>query len=733
MEYLQTDTFFIGTVLVEPLLNQITNVGKPVRIPPKFMQVLLTLAERPGEVITREELLDTVWSDVVVGEAVLTRAISELRKLFDDDPQNPQVIDTILKTGYRLIAPVTAVEPGASGGNLSWQRETMLAGDSMAVAEVVFALSHAEPARSEHKTWYLAGGIGLVVVVGLAAIVVAAGLFRPASPVVPYQIRPLTSYIGEEFDPALSPDGEKVAFAWFRPEVGQVDLYMKDLEGGEPVQLTNDPIFDARPTWSPDGRFLAFVRCNQTEGTASIHTMAATGGGRQKLIDLTVPACMEAPELSWSPDGAWLAYADPPAAQGLARIFLLSTETGEKRQLTTADDNVAEASPVFSPDGRRIAFTRGAGMMGAGLDVYVMSVAGGEATRLTPGSFEIDGLDWTPGGKHIVYASRGNLWKVPVDGGAPQWVTTAGVEIVQPTTARQANRMVYVQSSYEVNIWRMDIPTPPVAEPAVEPVVERLIASTRIDSDPRISPDGQRIAFVSDRDGACGIWISNPDGAQALKLTSLESDCWNVTMLRWSPDGNNIAFVEHQAGPGDIYVVSLAGGRKRQLTDAVTEENAPGWSADGQWVYFSSNRTGASEVWKVPVGGGDPVPVSRDGGFAAFESADGQWVYYTRQGVSGLWRMPVGGGATEQVLTALHPDDATSWRLVPGGIYFVTRKPSPVISFMDFLTQEVRLVAPLPANLFTCSQTDVAPDGQWALFAQVDRGERDIMLVENFR
>ncbi|HEX7174892.1 MAG TPA: winged helix-turn-helix domain-containing protein, partial [Pyrinomonadaceae bacterium] len=96
--------------LVQTRLNRVVSAdgGKVVQVQPKIMDVLVRLAERPGEVVTREELFSTVWAGTHVTEHVLARAISELRKVFDDSAQKPRVIETIPKVGYRLIASVTA-------------------------------------------------------------------------------------------------------------------------------------------------------------------------------------------------------------------------------------------------------------------------------------------------------------------------------------------------------------------------------------------------------------------------------------------------------------------------------------------------------------------------------------------------------------------------------------------------------------------------------------------------
>jgi DNA-binding winged helix-turn-helix (wHTH) protein len=100
--------------LVDPSLNRVTSDGLTVQVEPKIMHVLVTLADRPGEVVTRDELMACVWPGVFVTDDVLHRAIRELRRLFADDAEQPAVIETIRKRGYRLIAPIERIDRPAA-------------------------------------------------------------------------------------------------------------------------------------------------------------------------------------------------------------------------------------------------------------------------------------------------------------------------------------------------------------------------------------------------------------------------------------------------------------------------------------------------------------------------------------------------------------------------------------------------------------------------------------------
>ena len=107
-----TEPFYVGPWLVEPKINRISGNTRSHRVEPKVMGVLVLLSRNPGEVVTREQLFEEVWRGTVVTDDVLTRSISELRKVFADDRRSPGYIETIQKTGYRLIAPVAGFEQG---------------------------------------------------------------------------------------------------------------------------------------------------------------------------------------------------------------------------------------------------------------------------------------------------------------------------------------------------------------------------------------------------------------------------------------------------------------------------------------------------------------------------------------------------------------------------------------------------------------------------------------------
>ena len=106
--------FRLGEWLICPLLNTVQKDGKAVRLEHKFMQVLVCLASRPGEVISKDELIRTVWADTFVTDDVLTRAVSELRRILADDAKQPHIIETVSKNGYRLIARVERTQDSSS-------------------------------------------------------------------------------------------------------------------------------------------------------------------------------------------------------------------------------------------------------------------------------------------------------------------------------------------------------------------------------------------------------------------------------------------------------------------------------------------------------------------------------------------------------------------------------------------------------------------------------------------
>jgi TolB-like protein/DNA-binding winged helix-turn-helix (wHTH) protein/tetratricopeptide (TPR) repeat protein len=162
--------FQLGDWVVEPKLNRLSANGKAVHLEPKVMQVLLCLAEN-GAVVSKEKLMSTVWADTFVSEDVLTRSISELRKAFADDARNPQYIQTIPKSGYRLLLPVTGLNnsnsnPGAAttgNGNAPWDG-----------ASAVSAPSPIAPKPAAGPSKFRSAKPSLLLGVAIAALVISA-------------------------------------------------------------------------------------------------------------------------------------------------------------------------------------------------------------------------------------------------------------------------------------------------------------------------------------------------------------------------------------------------------------------------------------------------------------------------------------------------------------------------------------------------------------------------------
>ncbi len=673
-------------------LNRIRHGDETVQVEPKIMQVLVHLAESPGAVVTRDALIEKVWQGTFVSDDVLTRSIVELRKIFGDDSRNPRIIETIPKKGYRLIPPVI---------------------------EETKAVSR-EKARSSDIWLRRAAGVAILFVAATGTLALFDH-FRPEADLatISPRIIPLTSSTGNEYSPAVSPDGNQVAFAWMREGEEQEDIYIKSLQSETPLQLTDHPARDGDPTWAPDGQRIAFVR--EDGEVCNIFVIPALGGPERRLIPC---GNNRYPAVNWSPDGEWLVLAameDEPDTP--LHLELVSISTLERRTLSRAPETYwGDHSATFSPDGNQVAFIRS--RIPGIEDVYVLPTEGGESRRITFDNRDITGVGWSPDGASLVFSSNRagtySMWKSRLVGGEPEWIAGGGMKLKHPVVARQRDVIAYENWVYEINIWQV-----PTADGSNE--ADPVVTSTQWDMQPQFSPDGSRLAFISTRSGSTEIWTAKGDGSNPIQLTSLGGP--HTSQPRWSPDGKHISFVSRPEGQADVYVVAASGSPPRRLTSHALDEMAPSWSADGRWIYFGSRRSGRWEIWKVPLEGGESRQVTMNGGYAAFESPDGASLYFVKSAEPGLWKAPPDCREETLVVEGFSPGIWGSWALSSDGVFFVRNTDAgPEIAFYGLDSGVMTSVAPVPD--FMGPGLSLSPDGERILFAQIDRHECDVMVGE---
>ncbi|MBO6577239.1 MAG: PD40 domain-containing protein [Rhodothermales bacterium] len=685
--------FRLGAWLVEPSLNRISRPGTVRQLDPRLTQVLLCLSETPGQVVRREELLDQVWRDVVVSENTISSAIARLRKLLGDDWQNPSYIETISKSGYRLIAPVRHDE----GPRLL----TLVQNPPSTVGAGAFS-------------WGLAGGASLIA---LTLIVIA--IWPRATGTLPTDLleaRPLLTLSGEEHGAVLSPDGRHVAFAWRTPDRDAIDVYVQLIGEPNAVRFTDGPGPAGLPAWSPDGASLAFAAADTVRGECGLYRKPLIGGQR-----LRIGSCPNGiAALDWSPDGSTLVMTGRPTPAQPAQLGLVDVGTGVHRPLlpppTTGRGDV---DPHFSPDGSRIAFRRFRPAGGA--DLFTVSADGSELTRLTfDSASHVQGVTWLPDGRSLLITSnregRYRLWRVTAGGDAPTRLAHFDHGMGRLHHARGAGRFLYRSLRDESDLWQISLDSLGLGPSPV-------LYSSREDIAPAYSPDGHRIAFASRRSGQYEIWSGHPSGQELIQHTAFDGA--PIGAPRWSPDASRIVFDASTEGHADLWQVPADGRNPSRLTSHPADEVNPRYSPDGSRLYFASNRTGRWEVWRMPVSGGSPRQITRDGGFDAWELGD--WIWFSRIDSTGIWRMPRSGGSAERITTDIRPWHWGSWAPVGDSLIFVRQSGAIAVqrgaAVRDLYRPEKRLSGAGPA-------ITLSPDGRSIVFARVERSDDEVMLVD---
>ncbi|MEQ8762666.1 MAG: winged helix-turn-helix domain-containing protein [Planctomycetota bacterium] len=704
-----TPDFYLSDLLVRPSLNRLEHGDRTIPIEPKVMDVLVCLAQAAG-LLSRSELVQSVWGHEFVSEHVLSRCISELRRALGDDHRRPRFIETIRGRGYRLLiaprpledTPPTAAEvpPGPrepssdSARPVTWSRAIAPSHLASACAVIVFATFTLLLSNRRDPT-----------------------VLRATDP--PALEHPLTSYPGTELDPAYSPDGRRLAFAWRREN--DLDIHIRDLPSGDPKRLTSDPSDETNPVWIPGRDRISFVRASEPPG---IFAIDAGGGAAERLITLTSGTC---PDLAWSPDGRWLYFVDRPSSVAPFSVHRWDSRTGVSRPITDPPVHTfGDRDFALSPDGKRLAYARA---VLAGHEELWLSVIGGESRRLVRERSSILGITWEPNGRAIYYSSNRLteqlLWHLDLEDGEPRPVTSFGRDGCDPVIDASGGRMAFEQQRYRTDLWRSErLEDGTWSEPVP------LLPSTRIELQPVFSPEGRRLAFVSSRRGDPELWICDSDGREPRSLGRIGEP--NPVSIAWSPNGASlVAPVLDAQRRRDLWQFDVETGERRRLTDDPAVEILPHWSQDGEWVRFGSDREGSSwEAWQVSVGDLRQERLATDA-VAWFSTKSGPIVCHGETGAP----CRVQSGELHPIEGAPRLMLEAELALGPGGMWFLgeaeTGRPAPILWF-DSSDQSVRPVpnAALLRQDIPGLGFSVSRDERTLVFTQIEIRDSDIVEVD---
>ncbi len=666
-----------GIFEVDLAARELRRRGVRVRLQEQPFRVLEALLERPGEVVTREKLRERLWAkdEYVEFDASLNTAVQKIRQALGDSAENPKFIETLPRVDYRFLpADVVSQQQPSPQPRPAWRPAALVASALALLGLAAGFLWRPNPAPSEG--------------------------FDPAS----LRLRRLTFDDGLAYQPDISPDGRLVVYASDRAGNGDLDIWLQQTSGGDPIALTSLPGDELEPSFSPDGSQIAF----RSAGTGSLYVVSALGGTPR-------PIAGTGRRPRFSPDGSRIAYwvgKEHMFGNRDSQIFWVPTAGGPPVNVGFG------RSPVWSPDGSRLLCLRGSGdWKGWAL----LDADGGDTVRTRAvESLRDTGLDddpeiigsdnfvpdrWLDDGRVLFAAGRRgalSVWSLQVSPrtgealGEPRRLTRPSSEHRTPSAAD--SRLVFADIRTNVDIWILPIAD---TEPRHFGDPYRATSNGATDDKPSLSADGTLLAFRSERSGAPDVWTKDLGTGELKQLTSSDKAEGSIIAHRNGRQilyslshrigGGRLAYSSHAVATADNRVQPLcencgaisdwspsgrfligyarsAAAEKAGMNGAVTLtdlqdgtarilfENQPEWrfAADERWLAFHNSTRGGEDIRQIfvaelPVEGrireSDLIPVTSgdDNSFQVAWSHDDRSVYFLsdRDGYRCIYEQPL--------------------------------------------------------------------------------------------
>lgn len=688
-----------GVFEVDLRAGELRKAGAKLKLSGQPFQVLAILLENPGEIVTREELQKQLWPDTFVdGDHNLNTAINKIREVLGDSAENPRFVETLPRRGYRFIAPVEGTRPAMPPAPVNTPRVPVVRWGVL-------------------RTGVLIGAIILIAIAGLFLY----KLHRVSDPAKEQRsLTRLTFDEGLQIGVTWSPDSRFIAYSSNRG--GKFDIWVQQVSGGDPVQITKGPGTNWQPDWSPDGKYIAYRSENDDGGLFIVPALGGAGMERKIASFGFYPR--------WSPDSSQILFVTTQFGW-LNRLYVVNLDGAPPREVLKhdvlkhliTDPDCTPISAAWHPDGKRISILVNddptptfwtAPIDGSAAvrtevppellkQINEVSAQAGKGLRVFENEWAQDfKFSWAPSGRSIYFERtlRGakNIWRMTVD---PQTLRAISIDRVttgpglntELSLSPDGNKIAFTDESAHVRAWLFPFDaTRGRITGSGQPVT-----STGVQAfDPHLSPDGKRLVFAAVRSGKWDLMeLSLPDGREA---PIMPDDSYVRDDAQWSPDSTRLAYYRandnDSTGEMQIMMRSSEGGKEEPLTApiAATRDTRPkmfDWSGHNNSLLVSqrNNNIPFSEIAVVPVAAAPHAEAATRSIVSnpAYElyqcrySPDGRWIVFeailrTSDGTSGaaVFVSPAAGGPWVRITDGKRWDDKPLWSPDGKTVYFLS-------------------------------------------------------------
>jgi len=734
--------FSVGRYQVIPSRNLIIYQEKETLITPKMLAVLIELAKHQSKTLSKQQLILAVWGTLHTSDMVLSRAISDLRKVFADSARQQHTIETVTKQGYRLKQnvqwqkTVSTMPAEVSVKNLASSDHQATKSLSLEASTPLITLKPSIPAavgiatanKIVNKRRVI---LALVVLVSLLVIFIVMNSQQkaPALNIIDYKYNNLTINDDRELNLRFSPDGKYVVYANHATDGSDKKIHLQSVSDKSIVIIDSQSkvskdSYDVSPVFSPDGQKVAYKHFTPESGCSiNIFTIA----------DKTIQTLAECPmskthALDWSPDGQYLVATIFNYIDKVESLLLVNIKSGKTKTLLAPSQAASGYLwPRFSPDGSTIAvvyFQPNNHLWVIGL----VDIATGIFSEIISSGEEISQVVWhekTNALYYLIVRSKDKgLWQVNLKTKSANFLAAMNSSSLDYN--KELDQFAYIDREAQLSIWRSS--QNETSKISAQPLFKNLEQTNY----PSLSPNNKYLAFISTESGIDSLWIRALDSkTNSLLLQAQRND--KLTVPTWSPDNKQLVVSVLNKDSSKIMQFDLELGNVSTFKTTNNVKMAK-WSLDGQFFYWYEKINGSWHVMEKDLSSSEQKSILNQA-ISRFEITDGKNIYYQKIGTMNVHSQRLTRSTTtEQTNKAqLILQGIYSWDVHVDGIYYTRKsdnKNTKLLFKKNFSAEKLVELYPLEVMPTDAGRNlSVSENGRLSYYTKLDKYRTDVVLM----